>query len=93
MSEYLATATRQGHVVWQTDIVLVTAACQFISQIETGEQLRRYASRLAKEQLTDHDRRLIGAVYLAKQKILIESGGWSNTDVTLTGHLDHGLLT
>lgn len=90
---YLTKASRKGQQVWETDIVLVTAACQFIAMIERGDELREYALHLAKESLTHHDRQLIGAIYLAKKRILVESGGWNSTDVTLDGPPTHGLVT
>lgn len=93
MRPYHSQAVRSGLIAWETDIVLVTAACQWIAMCGDGAKLRAYAAKLAKEQLSAHDRQLIGAVYLAKKKVLVESGGWHSTDVILSGLPTDGLVT
>jgi hypothetical protein len=81
--KYHTEAKKNGLFVYETDVGLVAAASQLMAHCSSGEKLRAYAAKLARENLSDHDRQLLGAMYHAKRQILVAAGSWDRKDVPL----------
>jgi hypothetical protein len=78
--KYHTRASKNGFFAYETDVGLVAAAAQMFAHCGSGEKLRSYAAKLARENVSDHDRQLLGAMYAAKRQILIALGSWETKD-------------
>lgn len=81
--KYHTSASKNGFFAYETDVGLVAAAAQMFAHCGSGEKLRSYAAKLARENVSDHDRQLLGAMYTAKKQILMAVGSWHPKDGSL----------
>lgn len=54
------------------DPTLIAAMCQAFAECETLSALRDWGAKLTKEEISDHDRELLRAIYTAKLEWLSE---------------------
>lgn len=66
----------QGTIMFVTRPELIADASKFFAECSTGRDLIEYGKRLAGAGLSNHDRRLLGAMYKVKEQILKELGQW-----------------
>ena len=63
-----------GQVMFMTNPEKVRDSASFMASCCTGKDLMAHGKRLAEMGLSDHDRRLLGAMYKVKMQIIQEMG-------------------
>lgn len=76
-----ALAQYQGKIMWQTNQQEVSDCAALLAACNAGSNLKELGMKIAQLGLSDHDRKLLGAMYQAKQRILQESGNWNLKEV------------
>lgn len=66
--------------MFMTNPEKVADSASFMASCSTGRDLTAHGKRLAEMGLSDHDRRLLGAMYKVKAQIIRELGQWDDRE-------------